>query len=135
MGPGLLGEWNYSLYQILYSWKFCDKSFCTFSLFNCLIASIIRFLFWFSYKAWGSLLGRRLAERDILVACIDYRYWCWNTIRHVRPYICDLDMGTWSLVLSASLYLMADVFLQKLSSRDHKWYDKRCFWRNLIYMQ
>ncbi|KAL6848888.1 hypothetical protein ACP4OV_021471 [Aristida adscensionis] len=25
------------------------------------------------YKAWGALLGRRLAERGILVACIDYR--------------------------------------------------------------
>lgn len=27
-----------------------------------------------SYKAWGALLGRRLAERGIIVACIDYRY-------------------------------------------------------------
>uniref|UniRef100_A0A804ITP8 protein-S-isoprenylcysteine alpha-carbonyl methylesterase n=1 Tax=Musa acuminata subsp. malaccensis TaxID=214687 RepID=A0A804ITP8_MUSAM len=25
------------------------------------------------YKAWGALLGRRLAERDVIVACIDYR--------------------------------------------------------------
>ncbi|PON40611.1 Carboxylesterase, type B [Parasponia andersonii] len=25
------------------------------------------------YKAWGSLLGLQLAERDIIVACIDYR--------------------------------------------------------------
>ena len=30
----------------------------------------------FSYKAWGALLGRRLAERGIIVACIDYRCWC-----------------------------------------------------------
>jgi len=28
----------------------------------------------FSYKAWGALLGRRLAERGIIVACIDYRF-------------------------------------------------------------
>lgn len=28
---------------------------------------------WFRYKAWGSLLGRQLAERDIIVACLDYR--------------------------------------------------------------
>jgi hypothetical protein len=28
----------------------------------------------FRYKAWGSLLGQQLAERDILVACLDYRY-------------------------------------------------------------
>ncbi|KAL3751420.1 hypothetical protein ACJRO7_012273 [Eucalyptus globulus] len=26
-----------------------------------------------SYKAWGSLLGQQLSERDIIVACIDYR--------------------------------------------------------------
>lgn len=25
------------------------------------------------YKAWGSLLGQQLSERDVLVACIDYR--------------------------------------------------------------
>jgi prenylcysteine alpha-carboxyl methylesterase len=25
------------------------------------------------YKAWGSLLGMQLAERDIIVACLDYR--------------------------------------------------------------
>ncbi|XP_073103631.1 probable isoprenylcysteine alpha-carbonyl methylesterase ICMEL1 isoform X3 [Elaeis guineensis] len=25
------------------------------------------------YKAWGALLGRRLAERGVIVACIDYR--------------------------------------------------------------
>nr|VDD43665.1 unnamed protein product [Brassica oleracea] len=25
------------------------------------------------YKAWGSLLGQQLSERDIIVACIDYR--------------------------------------------------------------
>eukprot|EP00257_Ricinus_communis_P024935 XP_025012349.1 probable isoprenylcysteine alpha-carbonyl methylesterase ICMEL1 isoform X3 [Ricinus communis] len=25
------------------------------------------------YKAWGSLLGKQLSERDIIVACIDYR--------------------------------------------------------------
>ncbi|KAK3020771.1 hypothetical protein RJ639_045843 [Escallonia herrerae] len=27
------------------------------------------------YKAWGSLLGQQLSERDIIVACIDYRTW------------------------------------------------------------
>lgn len=25
------------------------------------------------YKAWGSLLGQQLSERDVMVACIDYR--------------------------------------------------------------
>lgn len=29
---------------------------------------------YFRYKGWGALLGRRLAERGIIVACIDYRY-------------------------------------------------------------
>ncbi|XP_008801970.1 probable isoprenylcysteine alpha-carbonyl methylesterase ICMEL2 isoform X2 [Phoenix dactylifera] len=32
------------------------------------------------YKAWGALLGRRLAERDIIVACIDYRNFPQGTI-------------------------------------------------------
>ena len=35
----------------------------------------------FSYKAWGALLGRRLAERGIIVACIDYRCWCLTTYK------------------------------------------------------
>lgn len=32
------------------------------------------------YKAWGSLLGQQLAEREILVACIDYRNFPQGTI-------------------------------------------------------
>ncbi|PNT70670.1 probable isoprenylcysteine alpha-carbonyl methylesterase ICME [Brachypodium distachyon] len=32
------------------------------------------------YKAWGALLGRRLAERGIMVACIDYRNFPQGTI-------------------------------------------------------
>ncbi|EEF28744.1 probable isoprenylcysteine alpha-carbonyl methylesterase ICMEL2 isoform X2 [Ricinus communis] len=32
------------------------------------------------YKAWGSLLGKQLAERDIIVACIDYRNFPQGTI-------------------------------------------------------
>ncbi|CAA6665486.1 unnamed protein product [Spirodela intermedia] len=32
------------------------------------------------YKAWGSLLGKHLAERDIIVACIDYRNFPQGTI-------------------------------------------------------
>ncbi|KAK9118851.1 hypothetical protein Scep_016944 [Stephania cephalantha] len=32
------------------------------------------------YKAWGSLLGQRLAERDVIVACIDYRNFPQGTI-------------------------------------------------------
>ncbi|XP_019224759.1 PREDICTED: probable isoprenylcysteine alpha-carbonyl methylesterase ICMEL1 isoform X2 [Nicotiana attenuata] len=31
-------------------------------------------------KAWGSLLGRQLSERDIIVACIDYRNFPQGTI-------------------------------------------------------
>ncbi|KAF7134812.1 hypothetical protein RHSIM_Rhsim08G0080000 [Rhododendron simsii] len=32
------------------------------------------------YKAWGSLLGKQLAERDIIVACFDYRNFPQGTI-------------------------------------------------------
>ncbi|XP_027345820.1 isoprenylcysteine alpha-carbonyl methylesterase ICME-like [Abrus precatorius] len=32
------------------------------------------------YKAWGSLLGQQLADRDIIVACIDYRNFPQGTI-------------------------------------------------------
>ncbi|KAG9450037.1 hypothetical protein H6P81_010002 [Aristolochia fimbriata] len=32
------------------------------------------------YKAWGALLGQALAERDIIVACIDYRNFPQGTI-------------------------------------------------------
>ncbi|RVW65185.1 putative isoprenylcysteine alpha-carbonyl methylesterase ICMEL1 [Vitis vinifera] len=32
------------------------------------------------YKAWGSLLGQQLSERDIIVACIDYRNFPQGTI-------------------------------------------------------
>ncbi|KAG6536901.1 probable isoprenylcysteine alpha-carbonyl methylesterase ICME isoform X2 [Zingiber officinale] len=32
------------------------------------------------YKAWGALLGKRLAERDVIVACIDYRNFPQGTI-------------------------------------------------------
>ncbi|KAJ3695318.1 hypothetical protein LUZ60_000695 [Juncus effusus] len=32
------------------------------------------------YKAWGSLLGKRLADRGIIVACIDYRNFPQGTI-------------------------------------------------------
>ncbi|XP_059655577.1 probable isoprenylcysteine alpha-carbonyl methylesterase ICMEL1 [Cornus florida] len=32
------------------------------------------------YKAWGSLLGQQLSERDIIVACIDYRNYPQATI-------------------------------------------------------
>ncbi|XP_052186333.1 probable isoprenylcysteine alpha-carbonyl methylesterase ICMEL1 isoform X3 [Diospyros lotus] len=32
------------------------------------------------YKAWGSLLGKQLSERDIMVACIDYRNFPQGTI-------------------------------------------------------
>ncbi|KAG1342737.1 hypothetical protein COCNU_05G009660 [Cocos nucifera] len=33
-----------------------------------------------AYKAWGALLGRRLAERGVIVACIDYRNFPQGTI-------------------------------------------------------
>lgn len=42
------------------------------------------------YKAWGSLLGLQLAERDIIVACIDYRNFPQGT---VSDMIKDVSQG------------------------------------------
>ena len=48
---------------------FLKKSFSVTHVVNLLMIMLL-----FSDKAWGALLGRRLAERGIIVACIDYRY-------------------------------------------------------------
>lgn len=54
------------------------------------------------YKAWGSLLGQQLAERDIIVACIDYRNFPQGTISDMVKdasqgisFVCDniVDYG------------------------------------------
>ncbi|KAI9152900.1 hypothetical protein LWI28_002715 [Acer negundo] len=42
------------------------------------------------YKAWGSLLGRQLAERDIVVACVDYRNFPQGT---VSDMVKDVSQG------------------------------------------
>ncbi|XP_021847122.2 isoprenylcysteine alpha-carbonyl methylesterase ICME isoform X2 [Spinacia oleracea] len=42
------------------------------------------------YKAWGSLLGLQLAERDIIVACLDYRNFPQGT---VSDMIKDVSQG------------------------------------------
>ncbi|XP_021763500.1 isoprenylcysteine alpha-carbonyl methylesterase ICME-like [Chenopodium quinoa] len=42
------------------------------------------------YKAWGSLLGLQLAERDIIVACLDYRNFPQGTISDM---IKDVSQG------------------------------------------
>ncbi|PNT72475.1 hypothetical protein BRADI_2g44942v3 [Brachypodium distachyon] len=42
------------------------------------------------YKAWGALLGRRLAERGIIVACIDYRNFPQGTISDM---VADASQG------------------------------------------
>ena len=41
------------------------------------------------YKAWGSLLGLQLAERDIIVACIDYRNFPQGTISDMVNDTCQ----------------------------------------------
>ncbi|XP_062106362.1 isoprenylcysteine alpha-carbonyl methylesterase ICME [Humulus lupulus] len=41
------------------------------------------------YKAWGSLLGLQLAERDIIVACIDYRNFPQGTISDMVKDVCQ----------------------------------------------
>lgn len=42
------------------------------------------------YKAWGSFLGQQLAERDIIVACLDYRNFPQGTISDM---ILDVSQG------------------------------------------
>ncbi|KAF6169003.1 hypothetical protein GIB67_038500 [Kingdonia uniflora] len=42
------------------------------------------------YKAWGALLGQRLAERDVIVACIDYRNFPQGT---VSDMVKDVSQG------------------------------------------
>ncbi|KAL2241592.1 isoprenylcysteine alpha-carbonyl methylesterase ICME [Sesamum indicum] len=41
------------------------------------------------YKAWGSLLGLQLAERDIIVACVDYRNFPQGTISDMVTDVCQ----------------------------------------------
>lgn len=41
------------------------------------------------YKAWGSFLGMQLAERDIIVACIDYRNFPQGTISDMVKDACQ----------------------------------------------
>ncbi|KAL0350561.1 UNVERIFIED_CONTAM: Isoprenylcysteine alpha-carbonyl methylesterase ICME [Sesamum radiatum] len=41
------------------------------------------------YKAWGSLLGLQLAERDIIVACVDYRNFPQGTISDMVADVCQ----------------------------------------------
>ncbi|XP_077221396.1 isoprenylcysteine alpha-carbonyl methylesterase ICME-like [Tasmannia lanceolata] len=42
------------------------------------------------YKAWGALLGQQLAERDVIVACIDYRNFPQGTISDMMK---DVSQG------------------------------------------
>ncbi|KAL6577713.1 hypothetical protein OROMI_010041 [Orobanche minor] len=41
------------------------------------------------YKAWGTLLGQQLAERDVIVACIDYRNFPQGTISDMVKDACQ----------------------------------------------
>ncbi|KAK4284282.1 hypothetical protein QN277_001137 [Acacia crassicarpa] len=47
------------------------------------------------YKAWGALLGLQLAERNIMVACIDYRNFPQGTISDM---VKDVSHGIFSIV-------------------------------------
>ncbi|KAG2411485.1 hypothetical protein I3760_Q005300 [Carya illinoinensis] len=58
------------------------------------------------YKAWGSLLGQQLAERDIIVACIDYRNFPQGTISDMVKdtsqgisFICN-HIAEWGVTLT-----------------------------------
>lgn len=61
---------------------------------------LIFFGFWFRYKAWGSLLGLQLAERDIIVACIDYRYLV--SVQEVQDWVYNLPLVRLPLCLRYS---------------------------------
>ncbi|XP_047314803.1 isoprenylcysteine alpha-carbonyl methylesterase ICME-like [Impatiens glandulifera] len=41
------------------------------------------------YKAWGALLGLHLAERDVIVACLDYRNFPQGTISDMVSDVCQ----------------------------------------------
>ncbi|GJM89830.1 hypothetical protein PR202_ga06052 [Eleusine coracana subsp. coracana] len=53
------------------------------------------------YKAWGALLGRRLAERGIIVACIDYRNFPQGTISDM---VADASEGISFICNNAASY-------------------------------
>ncbi|KAI4346802.1 hypothetical protein L6164_007670 [Bauhinia variegata] len=53
------------------------------------------------YKAWGSLLGLQLAERGIIVACIDYRNFPQGTISDM---VKDVSQGISFVVNNISCY-------------------------------
>ncbi|KAK3134755.1 hypothetical protein QOZ80_5BG0410330 [Eleusine coracana subsp. coracana] len=53
------------------------------------------------YKAWGVLLGRRLAERGIIVACIDYRNFPQGTISDM---VADASEGISFICNNAASY-------------------------------
>ncbi|KAK4487696.1 hypothetical protein RD792_005644 [Penstemon davidsonii] len=79
------------------------------------------------YKAWGSFLGLQLAERDIIVACIDYRNFPQGTISDMvndvseaMTYICNniVDFGgdpnrIYLMGQSAGAHISACVLLQQ----------------------
>ena len=66
----------------------------------------------FSYKAWGALLGRRLAERGIIVACIDYRCWCLKEFCDVyTTYVYFTIMFSTCTFLINFEYWLNDLFL------------------------
>lgn len=53
------------------------------------------------YKAWGSLLGRQLAERDIVVACLDYRYNLCHKSQFILFRYAIKGMNIWACLLAA----------------------------------
>jgi hypothetical protein len=58
-------------YGSLFGWCSALHEFSSLLAFFALW--LIFIFFGFRYKAWGSLLAQQLVERDIIVACIDYR--------------------------------------------------------------
>ncbi|KAI4352278.1 hypothetical protein L6164_006547 [Bauhinia variegata] len=70
------------------------------------------------YKAWGSLLGLQLAERDIIVACLDYRNFPQGTISDM---VTDASEGI-SFVINNISYFGGDpnrIYLMGQSAGAH----------------
>lgn len=99
----------------------------------------------FSYKAWGALLGRRLAERGIIVACIDYRCWCLKRILWCIHHIHVIHHYVFNLYFFYYFWVLTGWFLfawlskfkyggQKFPSRNNKRHGQWCFWGDIIHL-
>ncbi|ONM53443.1 putative isoprenylcysteine alpha-carbonyl methylesterase ICMEL2 [Zea mays] len=93
------------------------------------------------YKAWGALLGRQLAERGIIVACIDYRNFPQGTISDMVSdaseaisFICNnvVSFGGDPNKLCCQSYMTYILILCALQSDDEREMCARTIYRTNI---